>query len=110
MSGVSRPILAFMREGADAAAAARQLQIEAAQRLAVVAGDRAELDVEIEIGMLLAWLFGSPAPASDDLTKLRAVIDVAAHDHAQRAVVGAVGLERNLVAVRQREDREIRRR
>ena len=43
--------LGVQREGADPAAAARHPHIEAADRLAVMAGHHAELDVEIEIGM-----------------------------------------------------------
>ena len=46
------------------------LQIEAAQRFAVMAGHGAEFDIEIEIDVCFG-LFLSGAPASDDLTKLR---------------------------------------
>ena len=62
--------LGIHREGADMAAAARQFQLQTAQRFAVMSRDRADLDVEIEVGLLLAWSFPA-CPASDDLTKLR---------------------------------------
>ena len=96
-------------EGADVAAAARQLQIEAAQRFAVVAGDRAELDIEIEVGCFCLALLGGRA-GQRRLDEIAAVIDIAAHGDAQRAVAAAIGLERRLVAVGQRKDRKIRRR
>ena len=48
-------------------------------------------------------------PRHRRLDEAAAVIDVAAHGHAQRAVGAAIGLERRLVAVGQAEDGEIRR-
>ena len=90
------------------AAPAHELEIEPAQRFAVVADDGAELDVEIEIQLLGLGFFRHHA-GQRGLHEIGSVEDVAAHRHAQRAVAAAVGLERGLVALRQAEHREIRR-
>src|SRR6185437_3327786 len=94
------------QEIADAAAAAAELEIEAAQGFAVTADDGAELDVEIEIGELALALFGLGA-GKRGLYDIAAVENIAAHDHAQHTVVAAIGLERDLVAVGQIERRKI---
>ena len=98
--------LGFHRERADLSGAARQPQIQPAQGLAVVAGHRAELDVEIEIGLLLLGLLGRLA-GERGFHEIAPVIDVAAHGDVQHAVAAAIGLQRHLVAAGQREDRQI---
>src|SRR4029079_13797719 len=101
--------LLFPLQTVDRAAAPRQLQIEAAQGLAVETDDRAELEVEIDILVVLSLAVARSAAAHRRLDEAAAVIDVAAYGHAQRAVGAAVGLERRLVAVGQAEHGEIRR-
>ncbi len=65
------PELGVQREAHDAAVAARQPKIEAAQRLAVEAGDRAEPDVEIDVLDFGCSGLSGVGPAIDDLTKPR---------------------------------------
>ena len=65
------PELAVHRQAADRAAAPRHLQIEAAQGLAVEADDRAELEVEIDIPVVLALRLLAPPPLIVDLMKSR---------------------------------------
>ena len=96
-------------EVADLAVAPRHPQFEAAQRLAIVACDGAELDVEIEVAARLLALF-RPRTGCRGLDEAAAVEDVAAHRDFQRAVRRAVGAQRRLVAVGQRERREARKR
>ena len=68
----------------------------------------AELDVEIEIGMLrLDPRIGRAAHRR--LDEVAPVINVAAHHHPERAVGAAVGPHRGLVAVGGREHRKVRR-
>src|SRR5262249_60551119 len=76
--------LGVQREAGDNPAAARDPQIEAAQRLAVKTQHRAELDVDIDI-LVLFW------PVADRAGQLRfdkaaSVINIAAQDHPQLAV------------------------
>ena len=52
------PDLARHGKGANVASTARHFQIEATQRLAVMAGHRAELDVKIEVDLLRLVLVG----------------------------------------------------
>ena len=93
---------------ADFAGAARHFQVEAAQRLAVIADDGAELHVEIDIDRTLARRAAGRA-AGHGLDEAAAVIDVAAHDHAQRAVGGAIDFQVGAVAVGKAVGRESRR-
>ncbi len=88
------------------AVAAHQPQLEPAQRLAIVAKDRAELDVEVEVGLFALGLCRLGA-GKRRLDEIGPVENVAAHRHPQHAVAGAVGFERHLVATRQAEHREI---
>ncbi len=58
------PDLGVHDEVADVPAAARELEIEAAQRLAVVADHGADLDVEIDVGLLVLGLGRACRPAA----------------------------------------------
>ena len=108
MSGEPRPILALMAKLVMVPPRRESLQIEAAQRLAVEARDRADLDVEIDVLAVVLLLLGVGRPGERRFHEAAAVIDVAAQDHPQRAVRRAVGLQRGLVAVGEAEDREVR--
>ena len=83
-------------------------QIEAAHRLAVEAGDRAEPDVEVDVLELGALGLRRRRSRHRRLDEAAAVIDVAAQRHAQRAVGAALGPQRRLVAVGEIEIRQVR--
>ena len=85
------------------AAAARDPQVETAQRLAMEADDGAELDVEIDILVMLLLVVGA---GQRRLEEAAAVKELAAHRNAQRAVWATIGFKRSLVAVGKAEDRE----
>ena len=86
VTGVSRPILPVSVKVLIDAVAPRQLGIDAAHRLAVVAGDRAELDVEIEIDVLGLALGVGFLARDRRLEEAAAVEHVAAHRHLHDAV------------------------
>ena len=100
--------LGVEREGANASATTRHPQIEAADRLAVMTGHHAQLDVEIEIGMARLDL-AIVRPGHRRFDEVAAVVNVAAHRHPQRAVGPTVDLHRRLIAVGGRVDRKVRR-
>ena len=102
----SRPILAASPRLRILAGAARHFEIDAAQRFAVEADDGAELDVEVDVDRPLGGL-ARRAAARRGLDEVAAVIDVAAHDHAQRAVRRAFDLEADAVAVGETVGRKV---
>src|SRR5690606_30633065 len=93
-------------EGTDASGAARQPQFEPAKRLAVMAGDDAKLDVEIEIVVPAAAL-GIRRTAERRLHENAAIVDVAANHDTQHAVVAALRTHHRLVAIGGGENREV---
>src|SRR5262249_41477253 len=97
--------LGVQREAGDDSAATRDPQIEAAQRLAVKAQDRAEFDVDIDILVLLLLVAARAGQRRFD--EAASVINIAAHGHAQRAIGAPFRFEGSLVPVRKGKDREI---
>ena len=73
------------------------------------ADDRAELEVEIDILVVLLFAVARAAAAHRRLDEAAAVIDIAAHGHAQRTVGAAIRFQRRLVSVGRAEDGKIRR-
>ena len=96
------------REAHDAAVAARHLEIDAAQRFAVEAGDGAEPDVDVDVLELRVLGLARRRAGHRRLDEAAAVIDVAAHRDAQRAVGAALGPQRRLVAVGEVEAGQVR--
>src|SRR3954454_1139509 len=80
------PQAAAKREVSDHSIASRQLAIEAAQRFTVMSGDRAELQVQIDVDVL-GFALGIRVPARNrGLEKAAAIEDIAPHDDFHHAV------------------------
>ena len=101
------PDLGGQAETANLAGAARHLDVDTAQRLAVEADNGAEFHVEVDIHRLPFRGRARRSAAGRGLDEAAAVIDVAAHDHAQRSIRRAFGLEAGAVAVGKTVGREI---
>ena len=100
--------LAGERKVLHDAVAARQFAIDAAQGLAVEAGDRAELEIDIEVDVLGLALGVGLLAGDRRFEEAAAVEHVAAHRDLDDAVGAALGLQRGLVAFGRRVGREVR--
>ncbi len=92
-------------EVSNAPGAARNLHVQPAQRLTIVARDRAKPDIEVEVDLFLPRI--RVVVGERGFNELPPVIDLAAHDDIERAVIHALGPQRNLVSAGERKDREI---
>ena len=93
-------------ERADLPGASRQAQLDVAQDLAVVADQRAHLEIEVDVARG-RFRVVTARTRHGGLHEAAAVIDLAAHRHLHGAVGRALGLHRGFVAVGKREAREI---
>ena len=102
------PDLAVQRKILDDAAAPRHLGVDAAQRLAIEAGHRTELEVDVEVEVLGLALGIGLLAGDRRFEEAAAVEHVAAYRRLHHAVGPALRLQRGLVAFRRRIGREVR--
>src|SRR5262249_22287685 len=103
------PDFAAQREGPDYPAAPRELQVDATHRLAIVARNRTELQVHIELDILqLAFAVFLAGARDRRFEEAAAVEPLAAHGHLDDAVRAPFGPQRSLIAFSRRIGREVR--
>src|SRR5262249_51417534 len=100
------PDLAVQREALDDAGTAAQPDVDSAHRLAVEAGNGADLNVEIEIAVTLLGLGVGTRAAGRGADEAARIEHISAHADTQHIVGTAVGLETGLVAFRRLIHRE----